>query len=101
MDGYCTANVEFLVDQPVEPGERTAALIALHDRVRESARTWVEEVAPPQIRQRIRQHYGTMPPVEPDWITLPNGPAWLWWLMAFLPLEPKAQVRFFLFLIIV
>ena len=55
-----------------------------------------------------------MPPLEADWMTssvvnataaavaaaasggggYPNGPAWLWWLMAILPLDPKAQVIF-------
>ncbi len=95
LDGYATATVEFLTDQSVESGDRTRNLTTLHDRVRDLAKSWVEQTAPAQLRQRIQQHYGSMPVLEPDWITLPNGPAWLWWLMAILPLDPKAQVNFF------
>lgn len=91
LDGYCTATVEYLVDQAVEPA-KIPALIALHDRVRQGAQNWIAS-APTPLRQRILQHFGVMPDVEPDWMTMPNGPSWLWWLMAILPLNPKAQVR--------
>lgn len=90
LDGYCTANVEYLADQPIDPA-RVNNVVALHDRVRQEAQNWITS-APPQLRLRILQHFGDMPPVEPDWMTLPDGPAWLWWLMAILPLNPKAQV---------
>jgi Lon protease-like protein len=91
LDGYYTANVEFLADQPPVEASHTAAVVALHQRVRESAESWINS-APASLRQRILQHFGTIPPVEADWITLPNGPAWLWWLMAILPLDSKAQL---------
>lgn len=90
LDGYCTATVEFLVDQPVDPS-RVEIVKTLHDRVRQEAQHWINS-APANLRQRILGHFGTMPDAEPDWMTLPNGPAWLWWLMAILPLNPKAQV---------
>lgn len=98
LDGYCTATVEYLVDQPVEPA-KVNALVALHDRVRQEADNWITS-APAHLRQRILQHFGTMPDVEPDWMALPNGPAWLWWLMAILPINPKTQVRLTLVLFI-
>ena len=90
IDGYYTATVDFLVDKPVEP-DNVAATISLHDRVHAAAQNWISE-APVALRQRILQHFGTMPPVEADWISLPNGPAWHWWLLSILPLDPKAQV---------
>lgn len=90
LDGYCTATVEYLVDQPVDPS-RVGALVALHDRVRQEADDWITS-APAHLRQRILQHFGVMPDVEPDWMSLANGPAWLWWLMAILPINPKTQV---------
>lgn len=91
LDGYCTATVEYLMDQPVDPS-RVETVKALHDRVRQEAQNWISS-APANLRQRILGHFGVMPDVESDWITLPNGPAWLWWLMAILPLNPKAQVK--------
>jgi len=90
IDGYYTATVDFLVDQTVE-ANHVAATISLHDRVHTAAQNWISE-APVALRQRILQHFGTMPPVEADWISLPNGPAWHWWLLSILPLDPKAQL---------
>ena len=99
LDGYCTASVEWLVDEPLvlpsaasSPGP--AAIEQLHNRVRRDALTWIQSEAPSALRQRIVQHFGSMPALETDWMTQqqPNGPSWLWWLMAILPLDPKAQV---------
>lgn len=89
-DGYYTASVEFLVDQTVETSQ-VAQIVSLHDKVRDAAESWINE-APEALRQRILQHFGSIPLVEADWISLPNGPSWLWWLLAILPLEPKAQL---------
>lgn len=90
LDGYATANVEFLVDDEVAP-ERVPALTQLHDTVRQAAQDWIN-TARASIRDRITQHFGTMPPLEADWVSLANGPAWLWWLVAILPLTPKDQL---------
>lgn len=90
LDGYCVATVEYLRDQPIEPS-RTPAVVALHDRLRHDTESWIN-TAPNHLRERILQHFGAMPPVEPDWMSLPDGPAWLWWLMAILPLRFPAQV---------
>jgi len=90
IDGYYTATVDFLVDQTVE-ADHVDATVSLHDRVHAAAENWISE-APVALRQRILQHFGTMPPVEADWISLPNGPAWHWWLLSILPLDPKAQL---------
>jgi len=130
LDGYCTASVEWLVDEPIGfssiattalPSSQTTAAAAaavvvdLHDRVRRDALTWIQSEAPAALRQRILQHFGSMPSLEADWMassvasatavagatastgggggssnSYPNGPSWLWWLI--LPLDPKAQV---------
>jgi len=90
-DGYYTADVEFLVDEPVDD-HRVAATTSLHDQVYQAAQNWISE-APDELRQRIQQHFGAMPVVETNWISLPNGPSWLWWLLTILPLEPKAQLK--------
>lgn len=90
LDGYATANVEFRVDDEVAP-ERVPALTQLHDTVRQAAQDWIN-TARASIRDRITQHFGTMPPLEADWVSLANGPAWLWWLVAILPLTPKDQL---------
>ena len=46
-----------------------------------------------EMKRRFENHYGDMPHIETDYWDLPNGPAWHWWTIAILPLDPQAQVR--------
>jgi hypothetical protein len=55
------------------------------------ATAWLQSISQ-VLRQRIYTHFGTMPAPEEDWIDLPNGPSWAWWLLAILPLDAKAQL---------
>lgn len=47
---------------------------------------------PSTQRSEIRRVFGEMPEVEDDWLRLPDGPSWSWWLLAILPLGPQLQV---------
>ena len=49
------------------------------------------------IRKGILAHYGPIPEVEEDFWDLSNGPAWTWWIIAILPLDPQGQVKSVLF----
>jgi len=49
-----------------------------------------------EMKRRFENHYGDMPQVETDYWDLPNGPAWHWWAIAILPLDPQAQVSSYL-----
>ncbi|XP_063228618.1 LON peptidase N-terminal domain and RING finger protein 3 [Bacillus rossius redtenbacheri] len=89
-DGYDTAQVEFLKDQPVPP-ERYSAVRELHERVRQKGRSWFGTVLP-AVQAEIVRTFGAMPAVEEDWAQLANGPAWAWWLLAILPLGQNLQV---------
>ena len=42
-------------------------------------------------RAQIVRHLGAFPAVEPNPLSLAQGPTWLWWLCAVLPLDPRAQ----------
>ena len=86
VDGYWTAQVEWFVDEPLETEEDEAAVIQLHDRVRDDAIRFT--LAP----SRIDKLYECLPEVETDWKTLADGPCWLWWLMSILSIDPKTQV---------
>lgn len=87
-DGYDLARVEFIKDEPVT---KKKELRHLHDRVREEAMRWFRQMAK-NLRAEIRRSFGEIPDVEEDWMTLSDGPAWAWWILAILPLGPQLQV---------
>lgn len=89
-DGYHTGAVEFLRDE-VPQGMQVDETREIHDIVRTAAESWFA-LLPNDTKTRILQHFGPMPPVEADYLTHPNGPAWAWWLLAILPLDARAQL---------
>ena len=66
-------------------------LTKLHDETLEKAREWFTSMND-EMKRRFENHYGDMPNVETDYMDLSNGPAWHWWIIAILPLDPQAQV---------
>lgn len=66
-------------------------LLALHDEVYTEAREWLAGL-PTGQQNRMRQHYGDFPEREPNVLAPPNGPTWLWWELAVLPLDPRVQL---------
>lgn len=89
-DGYNTAAVEFLQDDAV-PSSNLPELHKLHDCVHKLASKWFETIEL-LTKRRILVHYGPMPPVEVEYWTIPNGPAWMWWIIAILPLDHRIQL---------
>lgn len=63
----------------------------LHTRVLSKGRRWFGQM-PPALRDEIYRTFGQMPEPEVDWWCLDDGPAWLWWLLAILPLSKSLQV---------
>ncbi|XP_045127736.1 LON peptidase N-terminal domain and RING finger protein 1-like [Portunus trituberculatus] len=88
-DGYNTAAVEFLQD--AVPTSNLLELHKLHDCVHKLASKWYESIEH-LTKRRILVHYGPMPPVEGEYWTIPNGPAWMWWVIAILPLDHRIQL---------
>ncbi|XP_043467921.1 LON peptidase N-terminal domain and RING finger protein 3 [Leptopilina heterotoma] len=89
-DGYDTAQVEFIRDSPVQP-DQVLNLLELHDKVQTKSRRWWDTV-PLSQQSEIQRVFGRMPETEEDWLCLPDGPSWSWWLLAILPLGPQLQV---------
>lgn len=91
-DGYNTAKVEFLQDNLISLGSPEAAeLMAMHNEVHEEAMEWFGGL-PDVPKARITQHFGSPPALEQNILCLANGPSWAWWLVAILPLNPRAQL---------
>lgn len=89
-DGYNTATVEFLQDDNVSL-DCLGETRRLHDSVHHVASLWYESIET-TTKRRILGHYGPMPPVEGEYWTLPNGPTWMWWIVAILPLDSRIQL---------
>ncbi|KAI5733949.1 hypothetical protein M8J77_000686 [Diaphorina citri] len=89
-DGYDTAQVEFINDVPI-PNHKLNEISALHNTVRRRSEQWFKKMSP-ALQNEICRFYGAMPPTELDWHLLSDGPAWMWWLLAILPLGHHLQV---------
>lgn len=75
----------------VIPIEKLGESRQLHDTVHKLASRWFDSIEA-MTKRRILCHYRQMPPVEGEYWTLSNGPAWMWWIVAILPLDPRIQV---------
>ncbi|NXS08041.1 LONF1 protein, partial [Neodrepanis coruscans] len=90
-DGYCTADIEYLEDVKVADEEELKKLRELHNFVYSQACSWFQNLRS-KFRTQILQHFGPMPEREEDIQAMPNGPAWCWWLLAVLPVDPRYQL---------
>nr|XP_025035729.1 LON peptidase N-terminal domain and RING finger protein 1 [Pelodiscus sinensis] len=90
-DGYCTADIQYLEDIKVADEEELKKLRGLHDLVYNQACSWFQSLRN-KFRSQILQHFGPMPEREENLQAPPNGPAWCWWLLAVLPVDPKYQL---------
>ncbi|XP_026081456.1 LON peptidase N-terminal domain and RING finger protein 1-like [Carassius auratus] len=88
-DGYHTADIEYLEDHKVE-GAELELLQLLHDSVYQQAREWYHRLNS-RIQEQITRQYGIMPEKEDDIQASANGPAWCWWLLSVLQLDPAYQ----------
>ncbi|XP_051715984.1 LON peptidase N-terminal domain and RING finger protein 1 [Ctenopharyngodon idella] len=88
-DGYHTADIEYLEDHKVE-GSELELLQRLHDSVYQQAREWYHRLNS-RIQEQISRQYGIMPEKEDDIQASANGPAWCWWLLSVLQLDPAYQ----------
>ncbi|KAM4048843.1 LON peptidase N-terminal domain and RING finger protein 1 [Anomaloglossus baeobatrachus] len=89
-DGYSTADIEYLTDTQVEE-EELQQLAELHDAVYTQACDWFQNLRY-RFRSQILHHFGSMPEREDNIQISPSGPAWCWWLLAVLPVDPRYQL---------
>lgn len=91
-DGFDTAQVEFICDSPVVGKENGKQVTALHREVFSKAISWFKSL-PETYKTEIVKSFGQMPEPEDGWISMTNGPAWTWWVIAILPLSQQLKVR--------
>lgn len=88
-DGYHTADIEYLKDLKVDDSE-LEPLQLLHDSVYQQAQDWYQRLGN-RVREQISRQYGAMPDKEENIQASFNGPAWCWWLLSVLQVEPAYQ----------
>ncbi|XP_044151438.1 LON peptidase N-terminal domain and RING finger protein 1 [Bufo gargarizans] len=89
-DGYYTADIEYLTDTQVDE-EELQQLRELHNAVYAQACRWFQNLRY-RFRSQILHHFGSMPEREDNIQVAPSGPAWCWWLLAVLPVDPRYQL---------
>lgn len=55
---------------------------------------WVKTLNP-NVLDEVERLLGPMPSIEKNWASLPDGPAWTWWLIPILPLRQELQVSLY------
>ncbi|XP_026532356.1 LON peptidase N-terminal domain and RING finger protein 1 isoform X1 [Notechis scutatus] len=90
-DGYCTADIEDLEDIKVKDEGEMRKLQELHNIVYNQACSWFQSLRN-KFHSQILQYFGPMPEKEENLQETADGPAWCWWLLAVLPVDPKYQL---------
>ena len=89
-DGYDTANVEYIIDEPICE-DNYSSILDLHYRVMEKAKQWCGNLSD-NNKAEILKTFGRMPDLEKDWEISNDGPSWTWWIIAILPLSLLLKV---------
>lgn len=63
----------------------------LHEEVFYKAICWFDSL-PDTYKTEIVKSFGRMPQPEDSWISISDGPAWTWWVIAILPLNQQLKV---------
>ncbi|XP_071962427.1 LON peptidase N-terminal domain and RING finger protein 1-like [Antedon mediterranea] len=90
-DGYNTAYVRFLKDEPIQDSE-FKRIKELHGSVYAEAFAWFN-AQDEGFHLKVIQYYGAMPALPEDLQESPNGPDWIWWILVILPVSQRAQLH--------
>lgn len=91
LDGYNTATVEWLQDEGVEDADEIRQLSELNRVGHMTLHTWFSQMTSEQ-RQCITNAVGPLPAFSEDLQLLDNGPDWVWWVLAALPLQDNPKL---------
>lgn len=90
-DGYHTAKIEWLGDEAPRLFSDLQDLAILNDDCYKFLEHWFNSLTPLQ-QTCITNAIGPIPRLEREKLSSPDGPAWLWWGLAALPLQDKAKL---------
>lgn len=91
VDGYHTATVEWVQDERVDDVDELKHLIELNRVGYLTLQTWFSQLSVGQ-RQCIANAVGHFPAFDENLHLLNDGPEWIWWALAALPLTDKPKL---------
>ena len=91
MDGYHTATVEWVQDERVDDVEELKQIIELNRVGHITLQTWFSQMTAEQC-QCITNAIGPVPGFDENLQLLSDGPDWVWWVLAALPLQDKPKL---------
>lgn len=68
-----------------------SAVNSLQAEIHAMVKNWVSKL-PTVHRTRIIHHFGELPDIDSNPALSVNGPAWAWWAVAVLPMDPRVQM---------
>ncbi|CAK8684646.1 unnamed protein product [Clavelina lepadiformis] len=86
QDGYNVAKIKFIVDRKEADVDMIEQQMTV---VYNDAVEWFTKL-PVDTRTRIKSHFGDFP-AQDNKINTENGPDWLWWVLAILPVEDRVK----------
>lgn len=92
-EGCEVARISPITDVPPIDYRRIFYLKMMANEVLLKAFTWLMQINS-DVLEDIETTFGELPreDLEEDWWETPDGPAWLWWLVAVLPLRTEIKV---------
>lgn len=91
VDGYHTAAVEWVQDERVDDEEELKQLIQLNRMGHQLLQMWFSRMSAQQC-QCITNAVGPVPGFDENLHLLNDGPDWVWWTLAALPLQNRAKL---------
>jgi len=88
-DGYNVAKFTYIEDQKVTEPMALNELAQFTNTVYAETESWFNRL-PSNVSDKILQHYGCFP-VQDGNLNTENGPNWLWWTLAVLPVEQRVK----------
>ena len=90
-NGYNTAKIEWLSDEHPTDRDQIKELKVINADCRKLLELWYNSLSELQ-RTCITNAIGPLPKLDESVLLAPNGPAWVWWALAAVPLLDKAKL---------
>lgn len=90
-NGYNTAKIEWMEDECPNPSTELQDLDALNVDCYKVLELWFSSLSPLQ-QTCISNAIGPIPSLDRENLCSRDGPSWLWWALAAVPLQDKAKL---------
>lgn len=89
IDGYHVAKLQIIEDTIINDEQTLERLVRIHEKVFVEAQEWFKGLTS-TVAERIVNHFGAFP-TKDNKLKSENGPDWLWWVLAVIPVENRVK----------